>query len=156
VKLGQVARAVGNLHLFANEEMIEMTGDPGCQSRGYVQPERLLALVRGQAIDEDGGHDAGLGRGEERLAGAAGRELEDVVGREVVQEAGGVGSGQLDLAAMRDVEEGGTPYGLAVLACCVAELGGHLPAGVVYEDGPCLARHVVEWRALGHGDDPFQ
>ncbi len=115
MELGEVARPVGQLNLFADEIMVEVLDDLVGHPGDEVEPKRLAIVVQ-QVIDQEVGNDPCLGGRQEGLAAGANSQVLDVVGAQVVQEAAGVGAGQLHLAPVRNVEEGHASARLPVLA----------------------------------------
>jgi hypothetical protein len=149
VQLGEVGGAVGELDLFADAVSVEVFDDPVGEPRGDVQPEGVTGGRR-QVKDQGVGDRPGLVGGEEGFTTAAGGEVHDVVGAEVVQETAGFAAGYLDLAAVGDVEERGACVGLPVLGGDVAVAGGHDPAGVIGKGRSGLGSHFMKRGAFGH------
>jgi hypothetical protein len=89
MQLGEIARALCNLDLLADEVPVEVPdhflGQPGAD----VQPEGVAIRVARQAVDEHRGDDTGLDGGEERLAATVEGEVADIVRAEIVEEDGG-------------------------------------------------------------------
>src|SRR5262249_16686038 len=99
-------------HLFADEVMVEVL-EQRRRLAGNDIEQKGVALVLVQVGNDRVGHHLGLGGGEERLATGTNRQVQDVVGAEVVQEPCSLGAGQLDLPARGKVEQGGAfPRGL--------------------------------------------
>ncbi len=96
-----------------------------------------------------------LGGGQERFAAAAGREVENVIGREVVQKAGSVGPSDLDFAARRLIDEDHSGASLVVFGNGIAEMIGHEEAHFLDEDGSFGGGWFVEGCALGHDGSPL-
>jgi hypothetical protein len=150
VHLSKLDRAVGQFDLFGDQMAVEVLEDLAVEAGVGVEPDGVALAVEAEVVDEHPGEHLRLGVAQERLAAGAEGEVRHVVGAEVVQELRRLGAGQFQFGVVRAVEQGGGGTGVAVLGGGVAEVGGHLPAGVVGEDGSGLAFDLVQRRLLGH------
>ena len=122
--LAQITAAVRQFDLLADEEAVEVLERLVGETRVEIEPNILDASFGADAEGEESRNHLGLGVGEQRLDAGADGEFEDFVAAQVVEEAERVGADQLDLAAMRDVEEHGVFAGVAILRGGVAEVRG--------------------------------
>ncbi len=98
VHLGEFAGVVKELDLLTDPMAVEVLQHLLGQGTGHVQPVGILAVGAANVVNEQGRDQARLGRRQERFAAGARRQVEDVVGGQVVQEAGGLGASDLELA----------------------------------------------------------
>jgi hypothetical protein len=150
VELGILARSVGEVHCFADEEVIEVLDDLVRQSRRHVQPEPAALPLQQQMIDEDRRHHAGLSRAKIRLAACPHGHAGDVVGAEVVQEDASFRPCQLHLAPVGNIEDGRPGAGLPIFGQRIAEMSRHLPAGKLGKYCPGSLRLLIQGSAFSH------
>jgi hypothetical protein len=152
VQTGELPRAIGEVHALAHEVMVEVLQDALREPGRHVEPEGVGRLVGGEVEDERGEDDAGLVGREEGLAAVADRQIKDVVRTETVEEARRLAAGHLDLAVVRQVEQGRGVAGCLIFRGGVAVMGRHLPAGLLGEDGPGLGGDGMQRGTFGHGE----
>ncbi|MEJ7718354.1 MAG: hypothetical protein WKF31_10475 [Thermoleophilaceae bacterium] len=104
--------------------------------------EAILEPVGEEVVD-----DAAVLAAEHRVLGARGRDLRDVVGQRVLEEALGVGPARLDLTHVRDVEDPRASAHGQVLDADALVLHRHLPPREGHETGPGVAMAFVQGRA---------
>jgi hypothetical protein len=131
--------------LFGDVIVLEVLKHVVGGSRRDVEPKAWA-----QVVDQRVGDDLGLAGGQEGFPAGTGRKLLDLVRTQVVQEAGRIGAGRLDLAPVRNVKESGLPAGAFVLGRGIAEMRGHEPAGLFREYGSGLHRGRIQRRLFGH------
>src|SRR5262245_17714015 len=106
VQVGELARAVGELDRLADDVAVEVL-DQLLGPAGLQVEEVRLAVARQQDMVEEKVIDNFGGRScQKSLAAGADRQSLDIVSRQVVQETAGIGAADLDLAAVRQIEQG--------------------------------------------------
>ncbi len=150
INLGKRACAVDDLHLLADKKMIQVLEQLVGRGRRHVNPVAIPAAGRPGSEDIGVRDDLGLEGSKKGLAAAAGREVKDIVGAEIVQEAGRVRAGQLDLAVRGKIKDGGMLTSLQVLLGNVGIAAGHQPAVFVCEIGAHLGTSLKERTLVGH------
>src|SRR5439155_14021443 len=156
-QLAELASAVLDFRLFADQVMVQMPGQALALAGRRVEKENVLPIIAAGAVNEGMPDDPGLERGEKGLAALADLELLDLVRAEIVQEGCGFWTANLNLPMVAEVEQGSTLVRALVFLLDVAKMTRHLPARLVDKLGAgagfgfiecCSGRHAATSRAL--------